>query len=155
MKKIFSLTMMIVFSAVLIISTLAPALAEEEGSRAISIKVKYGTKDRTARVYDIIAEPVVKTLEGETALAAFEEEDESYGFKLELTSTVGDNPSLIKIDMKAWELRVVEEDGKSEKKYVILTEQKLNIIKGGTSVTDIAVGNDRNVQILITPNYEY
>lgn len=130
------------------------AYAADNGKKKFTITARYGVKSMYERDYDFLASPVIKVLEGETATVKVEDEvKKTYGFKVEVTPTIGENPELVIVKMKAWELRDVEEDGKIVKKYVLLSDREIKVMKDATSITDVRVPPDRDVRVTIQPNY--
>ena len=130
------------------------AYAAETGKKKFTIIARYGVKSKYERDYDFLAQPIIKTLEGETATVKVEDEvKKTFGFKVEVTPTIGENPELVIIKMKAWELRDVLEDGKIVKKYVLLSEREIKVMKDATSITDVRVPPDKDVRVTIQPNY--
>ncbi len=131
-----------------------PAFAADSSKKKFTIIARYGVKSMYERDYDFLAQPTIKVLEGETATAKVEDEEKkTYGFKVEVTPTIGENPELVIIKMKAWELRDVMEDSKIVKKYVLLSEREIKVMKDATSITDVRVPPDKDVRVTIQPNY--
>jgi len=149
-KVIIGITML---ALIIIFIMSLPALADEKKGEIITLKIKYGEKDRSSRQYDILAEPEVKTPQGKKATVelAADPGKMRYGFKMELTPRISEkNPLLIIIDIHAWEIRDTEDKAR---KYMELTKQTIKVMKGATSVTEIQQPGDRNVLITVTPNY--
>ncbi|MCD4785264.1 MAG: hypothetical protein K8T10_15715 [Candidatus Eremiobacteraeota bacterium] len=145
--------MIVVFFAILVFFVSLPSFATEEKGKVITLKIKYGEKDRSSRDYDILASPEVKTPEGKkvTVELAANPERLRYGFKMELTPRISDkNPLIIIVDIRAWEIRDTKDKAR---KYMDLTKQTIKVMKGATSVTEIQQPGDRDVLITITPNY--
>jgi len=142
----------VVIALILAIFFAGFALAEKK--KKITIKIQYGEKAKTERNYNILAKPEVVILEGETATVKVENKKGEFGFKAELTPTIGKNPELIIVKMKAWELRNVEEGDKIVKKYVELADRVIRVKRGFPSVNEVLdAGPNRNVLIMVTPNY--
>lgn len=130
------------------------ASAADNGKKKFTVLARYGVKSMYEREYDFLASPVIKVLEGETATAVVEDEEKkTFGFKVEVTPTIGENPELVIVKMKAWELRDVEEEGKIVKKYVQIADREIKVMRDGTSITDVRVPPDRDIRVTVQPSY--
>ncbi len=147
---------MILFALVLLLSGLGGqvALAEEAGPRMIQLKVEYGMKSVTARQFDILARHSTKVREGEKAEIEKKGLEDDRGFRMEITTTIGsENPELMILQIKAWELRIVTEDGQSVQKFVPVLDQTSRVARGATLVVSERAGIDRDIVFNITPYY--
>lgn len=146
--------MVIVLFTLLVFLMSLPLYAGEKKGKIITMKIKYGEKDRSSRDYDILASPEVKTPGGKmvTIEIAANPKELRYGFKMELTPRISEkNPLLIIVDIRAWEIRDTQDKAR---KYMELTKQTIKVMKGATSVTEIQQPGDRDVLITVTPNYK-
>ena len=145
------LTLILIFASIITCN----AFAAKKGKKKFTIIARYGVKSKYERDYDFLAQPIIKTMEGETACVKVEDEKKkSFGFKIEVTPTIGKNPELVIIKMKAWELRDVEEDSKIVKKFVQIADREIRMMRGGTSITDVRIRPDRDVRVTIQPTYK-
>jgi hypothetical protein len=133
-----------------------PVFAAEQKKTAISLKIEYGKKDRSARDYDIIASPAIVTVGGAMATVKIGEENSLGSCKIEITPSTSEKPDLVIMMVKAWELREVRDtDGKYVKKFVaIMDEQAMKVKSGSKTITEISVGADRDLLITITPTIQ-
>lgn len=160
MKKILGVlgTCALLLTATIILRicpTFAKESSKDSKAKSIEILIKYGEKDRTSREYEILASPTVLTKEGTLATIQVGDEKSTFGFKVEMTPTIGDNPELVILAIKAWETREVRDEGKFVKKWVELMDTTLRIKSGSESLTEIQDGAERDVLIAIIPTIKH
>jgi hypothetical protein len=129
-----------------------PACAQAQSGKQIDLDITYGAKQPSERVYDVLANPKMKVKDGQTGRMKVEKPDEKFGFEIEITPTIGkDNPNLIILKIKAWELRdVSKSDGKAQKEYVEIIDQTSRVRNGATVICGLKAAIDRDVQVTIT-----
>lgn len=127
---------------------------DKDSGTPVQLRIKYGIKLHTSRDYEILASHVLKTTEGKMASIEMKDLEDGRGFKMEVTTTIGkENPELMILKIKAWELREVTKDGKTDKEFVLVIDQESRVARGATMVTQEKAGIDRDVVFTITPYY--
>lgn len=133
----------------------ADAFCDDAPGRTIDMKITYGMKQRTEREFTILASPSIKTREGTKASISVENLEDKRGFKIEVTPSIGtDNPELMILVIKAWELREITKDGKQVTEYVPIMDQTSRVSRGATMFYSERAGIDRDIQVTITPYYK-
>lgn len=127
--------------------------AGEKNKRTIELTVKYGQKGVTERDYEFLSTMKLKTPEGKMVEVKKKDLSNGRGYKIQITPTIGkNNPELIIMKIKAWELRTTKKDEKME--YVEVLNQTSRVARNATMMATEKAGIDRDIAFTIRPTYK-